>query len=292
MRKSLILSLAIISMLVFFDSSTYGLDVQAGVRYWFASWGIDNFKVAIADASFNVPPIEYYFPSYYDTPKDTNTDGTGIFGGSFTINLTPSLGFGLTYFSGSYDIKMRSTAEVQSEPQEGNIATYKTNYTLETSTDRTDLDVYGQYKYRGVFTFYVGFKHITYSYGKQTLDLDYEITDGTTTMYVDDLPTTFNAFEATYSGPYVGMGAFRQLEGGWFSFGSFSYMPVLIGGGDMEKLSSDNSGMAFNLEVGIGMLLPKAHLVPSFSYRYQYFWGFEDLTDTFHGVIVGVNAFF
>lgn len=275
--------------------SAEAVDFSVGPKYWLATWENDNFRLQTLD--FIVPigisgtPVDRTFPGQFVDMRETRSTGTGLYGGTFTVSFR-KWAITSTFLLGEYDLKLKGG--YTGESLEAANVSHESLIDVETSTDRMDVDFAVAYRVFPTFNVFAGFKYISYEYSTQFITVNSNII-GTSPSFTLPRPENQVAIEGinpTFMGPAFGFSGSASLGKHWFSYGSLSVIPYLVGDDETEKLTGDDAGWATNVEVGFGLFFPKAHLAPTVSYRWQQFAGFGELKDTFSGVTANLSVTF
>lgn len=292
MSRTKVFLFILMGMTFTYAGSASAVNFQIGLKYWFADWEINHFKVPLGEQKLQLDLTQQMTVApYVASISNSDNKGTGLGGAFFSVAFSKWT-VAVTGYFGEYDLRMKDI----SRRRGADLTNYlrETEIKLSSAAERIDGDITVMYRWKPNVSFFIGYKGIYYTYDKQQL-----LTDNT--IYIEDpqggwiffkelkAELEIQSLEVLYHGPALGFAGSATLGKHFFSFGSASLMPYLFGAQDTKDLTKDDRGWAYNVEVGIGLAFSKAHFMPTLAYRWQQFGGFIDLRDTFHGVVLSTN---
>lgn len=257
--------------------SANGFGLSLAGRYWSSSWETENLVLEIPEASFG----GYVVPSYYDTVDSMDSSGVGMYGLGLTLHLTDAFSFNTTFMTGNYDVEIEYEQFI---PAEEVGIDFETEFRMEQSVTRYDIDLAFQYRINRYLTAIVGYKSLTYSFENQVIEQK-NIWGGRDEQYEEP---EIGAFDISYTGPGAGLSGFWLFPNNFFYYGVISALPYLKASGDADERLEDTDGWAYVGEVGLGYAVTES-FVPTLGWKYQQFSGFGELSEIFNGVTVGLS---
>lgn len=285
--KSGVSILVAIILVTSLSSLTQAATLSFGFRYWSSSWTIDN---QVMENPRDTGPSSLETPSFVDPIDNIDISGIGLFGGALTLSFTQRLSLTATVMAGKFDFDIKNNARWDFEPG-SEYDYYESDFEITQSVQRYDLDFSLQYKLSQNATAFFGYKRLDYSFDKQQVEREsrWVLPNGQYMRFVGQ--TTIDAYSVGYHGPGFGaMGYYLIPTTNFIYYGTVGVLPYLMSTGDVqERLGDDDTGWAFNGEVGVGYTSPDFPLIPMLGYKYQMFSGFGDMEEVFHGFTFGLS---